>query len=143
MTELKEGTKYDGGKLRLELLPVRPLLLLADVYTRGAKKYAAENWRLGLSWSRVVGALERHVLAWKAGEQCDPQDGQHHLASVAWCALTLMEYEITHKELDDRICQRELLNAIRDGSYMQRASAVPATSDIGELQTQKRQSSIE
>jgi hypothetical protein len=28
--------------------------------------------------------------------------GQHHLASVAWCAMALIELEETHSELDDR-----------------------------------------
>jgi hypothetical protein len=33
----------------------------------------------------------------------DPEDGQHHLASVAWCAMALIELEETHPELDDRV----------------------------------------
>lgn len=97
-----EGVKDDSGKLRLDLLPVMPLFLVSDVYTRGAKKYADDNWRKGLKWRRVFGALLRHAFKWFSGERCDPEDGQHHLASVVWCALTLMEYEVTHPELDDR-----------------------------------------
>ena len=99
---LSVGVKNDAGKLRFDLLPVRPLMLLVDVYTRGAKKYADRNWEKGLQWGRVFSAMMRHAWAWWAGEKHDPVDGQHHLASVAWCALTLMEYEYTHPELDDR-----------------------------------------
>lgn len=119
-----EGRKDDQEKLRIGLIPVRPLLLLADVYTRGAKKYADDNWRKGLAWHRVFDALQRHALAWWAGEQSDPDDGQHHLASVAWCALTLMEYEITHPELDTRTCQTTQLPAIRTGKYIVKPCAV-------------------
>src|SRR5258708_39855322 len=98
---MAEGTKYDQGKLRFDLLPVKPLGLVAEVYTIGAKKYADRNWELGIQWGRVFGALLRHAFKWWGGERRDP-DGQHHLASVVWCALALMEYEETHQELDDR-----------------------------------------
>lgn len=96
------GVKHDAGKLRFDLLPVEPLRELARVYTIGAAKYADNNWRKGLAWGRVFAALMRHAWAWWGGERNDPVDGQHHLASVAWCALTLIEYERTHPELDDR-----------------------------------------
>ncbi len=94
--------KFDGGKLRFDLLPVRPLEKLVEVYTIGAAKYDAHNWRKGLEFSRVFAAICRHLFAWWRGETHDPDDGQHHLASVAWGALTLMELEQTHPELDDR-----------------------------------------
>jgi Domain of unknown function (DUF5664) len=100
--ELKEGIKFDKDKLRVDLIPVLGLLRQADVYTRGAKKYSDHNWRFGMNWSRIIGAMIRHALWFAAGEQLDPSDGQHHLSSVAWCANTLMEYEVTHPELDDR-----------------------------------------
>jgi hypothetical protein len=96
------GVKHDAGKLRFDLLPVEPLRELARVYTIGAAKYADRNWERGLAWGRVFAAMQRHAWAWWGGEQLDPVDGQHHLASVAWCALALIEYERTHVELDDR-----------------------------------------
>lgn len=83
-------------------MPVTGLLLQADVYTRGAKKYDDNNWRKGLKWSRILGAMMRHLLWYMAGEKYDPEDGQHHLSSIAWGANALMEYEFTHPELDDR-----------------------------------------
>lgn len=100
--EKKEGVKFDQDKLRVDLLPVIGLLLQSDVYTRGSKKYGDHNWRNGMKWSRIIGAMLRHLLWYMAGETYDPEDGQHHLSSVAWCANTLMEYEVTHPELDDR-----------------------------------------
>lgn len=97
-----EGVKHDAGKLRFDLLPVEPLRKIAEVYTIGAKKYADRNWEKGLSYGRVFAAMMRHAWAWWGGEKRDPVDGQHHLASVCWCAMALMEYETTHPELDDR-----------------------------------------
>ena len=96
------GKKNDQEKLRVELMPVIGLLLQADVYTRGAKKYDDHNWRKGIAWNRILGAMFRHLLWYMAGETYDPEDGQHHLSSIAWGANTLMEYEVTHPELDDR-----------------------------------------
>ena len=96
------AVKNDDGKLRFDLVPVRPFEELARVYTIGAKKYADRNWENGLSWGRVFGAMMRHAWAWWRGERHDLQDGQHHLSSVAWCAFALMEYERTHPERDDR-----------------------------------------
>lgn len=95
------GLKYDQNKLRYDLLPPVPLEELVRVYTEGAKKYSDRNWEGGLAWGRVFGALQRHAWAWWGGEQRH-ESGMHHLASVAWCALALMEYERTHPTLDDR-----------------------------------------
>lgn len=97
-----EGRKDDQGKMRFDLIPVEPLWLLAEVYTIGAKKYDDRNWEKGISWGRVFAAMMRHAWSWWRREKRDPIDGQHHLASVAWCAFALMEYERTHPELDSR-----------------------------------------
>lgn len=102
---MAEGRKYDGGKLRYDLLPIRPLAEVVKVYTLGAKKYADRNWELGIEWSRVYGALQRHANAYWGGEVLDSELGTNHLASVIWCALALMEFEQTHPELDDRKVQ--------------------------------------
>jgi hypothetical protein len=98
-----EGRKDDKGKLRYDLIPVYPLTLLAEVYTIGSIKYDDENWRQGISWKRIFAAMMRHAWNWMAGEEYDNETGQHHLASVAWCAFALIEYEKTHPEFDDRV----------------------------------------
>jgi hypothetical protein len=101
-TKIVEGTKNDNGKLRYDLIPTYPLSKLAEAYTLGAGKYDDHNWRKGFKWGRVFAALCRHAWAWWRGERDDPQDGQHHLASVAWCAFALMEYEKFGTGEDDR-----------------------------------------
>lgn len=101
-TSTEQGRKHDSGKPRWDLLPAGPLLKLVEVYTIGAAKYDDRNWENGLRWGRVFRALLSHAFKWWAGEQNDQEDGQHHLASVAWCAMALMQYEHTHPDLDDR-----------------------------------------
>lgn len=99
--DLLQRVKHDSGKLRYDLIPVHPLRLIAEVFTMGAEKYAPRNWEKGMSYSRIVGALMRHLEAWRSGETHCPEDGQHHLASVAWCCMALMEYEYTGAGTDD------------------------------------------
>lgn len=96
------GRKDDHGKLRYDLLPAVPLEKLVEVYSLGAKKYDDRNWEKGLSFSRVFAAMMRHAWKWWRGEQKDGVDGQHHLASVAWCAFALIEYEYRFSGTDDR-----------------------------------------
>ena len=98
------AAKRDAGKLRYDLIPAWPLAGLAGVYTIGANKYGDDNYLKGggLNWNRVVGAMLRHIAAWRMGESHDVEDGQHHLSSVAWCAFTLMMYEEYGLGKDDR-----------------------------------------
>lgn len=99
---LNEGVKYDQEKLRYDLIPALPLKELARVYTVGAAKYADHNWRKGMEWHRIIAALLRHLEQWRLGETIDKESKCHHLASVAWCALTLIEYELLGIGQDDR-----------------------------------------
>ena len=97
----KQAHKFDSDKLRYDLFPPS-LAEVAKVFTIGAKKYGDRNWEMGLSYGRVFGAMLRHAFAWWWGERSDPEDGQHHLSSVAWAALVLMHYENTDTGIDDR-----------------------------------------
>ena len=97
-----EAMKYDGEKVRLDLLPADPIIDIGKVLTYGARKYNPENWRKGLAWSRCYGAALRHLLAWHKGETNDPETGLNHLAHAACEILFLLEFSRTHPELDDR-----------------------------------------
>ena len=74
MTQLL-GLKKDQDKVRVELLPSAPLIMIGDVLTFGAKKYADHNWRGGFDYSRLLGANLRHILAFNDGEDLDPESG--------------------------------------------------------------------
>ena len=96
------GLKYDEDKIRTDLLPVNPIMGIAKVLTFGAKKYADRNWEKGIAWNRVYGALQRHLMAWWGGQDCDPETGLSHLSHAGCCIMFLMEFEHTHRELDNR-----------------------------------------
>ncbi len=94
--------KHDSGKARHSLIPFEVLDGLARLYTKGAEKYEARNWEKGMEWSRLYDALQRHVLAWFDGQDHCPEDGQHHLLSVLWCAAALYTYQARAVGTDDR-----------------------------------------
>ena len=97
----KTGGRKGQKIARFDLIPPEALWALAEVYGRGAQKYADRNWELGYPWSLCVGALMRHLLRWIMGERCDPETGCHHLAQVAWHAFALFTFEARQKGTDD------------------------------------------
>ena len=103
-----------GNKIqRFDLIPTRPLEAIAEVYGKGARKYADRNWEKGYKWGLSFAAMMRHAWAFWRGEEydnhkadCPPECVQHtecpHMACVAWHAIALLEFSRTHPELDDR-----------------------------------------
>lgn len=98
----QEGVKLDAGKPRYELLAPESLEGTARVLTFGATKYADRNWEKGMNWSRVFGALMRHLWAWWRGEEKDPETGESHLHHAACCIMFLQAYEARKAGEDDR-----------------------------------------
>lgn len=88
-----EGLKFDASKPRFELLSPDALLELARVATKGAEIYGDRNWELGMDWTRILGALYRHTIAWQRGEEFDPETGCHHMAAVMWNAMVLLHFQ--------------------------------------------------
>lgn len=97
-----EGRKDDQGKLRLELIPPELIEGVGSILTFGATRYGDRNWEQGMAWSRVYGALQRHLLAWQKGEPADPDTGKSHLWHAACCVAFLMAYEARGIGTDDR-----------------------------------------
>ena len=101
------GTKIE----RFALIPTYPLQWLAEMYGRGAQKYAPRNWERGYDWSLSYDALQRHATAFWSGEDLIPQNeagddptaGVPHLTAVAWHSFAMLDWSLTHPELDDRI----------------------------------------
>ncbi len=95
------GTKYDSDKSRMELLDPYAMEQLAKVLTFGAKKYAAHNWRKGISKSRLIAAALRHIFAYLGGTDKDEETGLSHIAHAMCCCMFLLGLE--HRtDLDDR-----------------------------------------
>lgn len=97
-----KGLRFNEGKIRLDLLPPFAIQEVAKVFTMGANKYAERNWERGMAWSKVLASLERHILAYKQGEDYDPESGQLHAAHITANALFLTEYYRIYPEGDNR-----------------------------------------
>lgn len=84
------GTKFDQEKVRLDLVDAEAIEGLASVLTFGAQKYDAHNWRKGISNSRLVASLLRHLFAIQRGEYIDPESGLPHIDHVGcnWMFLS-------------------------------------------------------
>jgi hypothetical protein len=99
----KKALRYDTGKPRMDLLPARPLLEIGAVAEWGARvKYPERNIEQGIEWGSLYAPLQRHLLAWWAGEDVNEESGMSHLAHAGFWILFLMEYEQTHPNLDSR-----------------------------------------
>jgi hypothetical protein len=91
------GRKFDGNKLEYGLLPPLALKATVDVLTFGAQKYERDNWKkVPDSKRRYFDALQRHLWAWKEGEQNDPESNKHHLAHAMCCLMFLYEHDIMY-----------------------------------------------
>jgi len=92
--QYETGAVRDAGsnKGRFDLLPVNALKRLAQLYERGAVKYAARNWEKGIPVERMFDSAIRHVFQALSGDQ-----SEDHLAGAAWNILGIMEYEERRK----------------------------------------------
>ncbi len=99
----RTAIKHDTGKVRMSLLSPIALFKTAKVMSDGEKEYSAHNWRDGFDWSRIADAALRHLQAWIAGMDDDPDGkGGNNLDHVACCIMMLQEFSETKPELDDR-----------------------------------------
>lgn len=111
-SEQAPGWKADAGKIRMELIPPEIMFALGSVLTFGAGKYGDRNWEAGMKWSRVFGALMRHMWCWWAGAgkssenfafgSTDDETGYSHLWHALACLVFLVTYEERKIGADDR-----------------------------------------
>lgn len=96
------GVKHDSEKPDMSLLSSIAIVKVADVMTFGKRKYSANNWRGGISYTRLLAAALRHIFSYLGGESKDPETGKSHLAHASCCLMMLLEFEETRPDLDDR-----------------------------------------
>jgi hypothetical protein len=104
-------------KTRFDLIPFRAVAEIADVLEFGAEKYSANNWCRGTRWGRYFAALCRHIFAWWAGEDRDPETGYSHLAHAGCCLLFLLEYQHHGWGEDDRFLGPDGRSFVKHDGY--------------------------
>lgn len=90
----KGGTKNDGAKPDLTLIPREAIEEMGKALTFGAKKYSRYNFREGMDISRPIAASLRHIYQFLDGEDVDEETNCVHLGNaMAGLAMALWLYK--------------------------------------------------
>ena len=114
------GVKFDTSKLRLDLIPPELEIAVAAALTYGAAKYDARNWEKGYDSGRAYAAVRRHLLAYWAGEDLDPETAIPHLWLAAAMIAILLTFEARGVGTDDRGPKVDLTQDLA-AAYVKRA----------------------
>ena len=93
------------GKPRMSTVPVAVLREIAQGMGEGATKYGFHNWRHtegGVYATVYYDAAMRHLLAWIAGEDVDPDSGINHISKAITSLVVLRDATIHDNVADDR-----------------------------------------
>lgn len=90
-------------KVPLGLLPAAGKIHGAMAMKHGAKKYGPYNWRdKKITMSIYLDAIERHLLAYRDGEDTAKDSGLNHLGHIIAGASIILDAITTGNILDDR-----------------------------------------
>jgi len=101
-TQPQKGVKFDGDKPPMALLDPDFLVGVAKVLGFGANKYASNNWRNGIEYTRLISAAYRHLTAINNGEDIDPESGLGHAYHLGCTTMFLASMLATRPDMDDR-----------------------------------------
>lgn len=128
ITDPVTGGQKGSKPERYDLIPVWPLSEVARIYGYGAQKYDEHNWRKGYDWSLSYAALQRHLNQFWAGESYDSESRVHHLASVVFHAMALMEFDNDKKGNDNRWASQP--TALSSGGTLRSSVQQPSSSQL-------------
>jgi 5'(3')-deoxyribonucleotidase len=119
---LGQGARKNEGKVKFELAESFAKLQQAQIFTKGSKKYAPNNWLQGMPWSKCYASALRHMEAWARGEDfdidpncpecqqstkenwiCTNHTGELHSALAAWNWNAITSYYKWYPQGDDRL----------------------------------------
>ncbi len=96
-------TRFGLAKPPIALIPGPALVVTAEAFGDGARKYGPANWReKPVTTSTYTSAALRHLLAWIDGEENAPDSGVHHLGHAIGCLAILIDAQAQGSLNDDR-----------------------------------------
>ena len=100
--------RFNENKIQTREIDPNFILGLGQVLTKSREKYEHFNWCKPTKLSTPMESMERHLLAFKAGEDIDPDDGLHHLLKAA-VNIMFQYYHITNNPeySDDRFFKKD------------------------------------
>ena len=96
------SARSNAGKLEWCLFPFEAAEEIVKVLTYGARKYAVGNWEKGCPWTDTYNSLLRHLVAWRSGEDYDPETKLLHLGQIGCNVVFLLMYQLKSWGKDDR-----------------------------------------
>jgi hypothetical protein len=105
------AAKFDGAKVRVDLVPAEFTYATAATLTYGAIKYEEWNWAKGLRKGRIMAALMRHAMKYLVREEIDQESGLPHTWHMAACLAMLIASEARGTAVEDR---QEAVSALEE-----------------------------
>ena len=102
------GMIFDSEQIQVDLLDTEWLEGVGRILTFGSKKYAADNWRQGISYRRLIGACFRHLFSFAQGKTTDAETGESHLLHASCCLMFLYWMTLHKPELNDFYWQKQI-----------------------------------
>ena len=112
----EQGRKYDGGKLRYDLIPVLALEDMVKGLTFGTIKYDDNNWvKVPNGRKRYLAAALRHIQEYRKGNLWDEEQNIHHLSAAMNNLSFIVEKDLRGWEDTEEqdISQEELDNYVK------------------------------
>lgn len=91
--------KDDKEKPRVSMIPTDVLMDIAKAFTYGANKYGEYNYSLGIEYTRLYDAAQRHMNSWIMGEDIDESTNHHIDHAIA--SLIMLKHQINNNKGTD------------------------------------------
>lgn len=96
------AARFNQGKLEWSLVDYDAFIPMVKVLMYGKQKYDAHNWKKGFTYTDLMNSLLRHINAFLAGEDLDPESGLPHIGHIQCNAMFLGYMMQFRPDLDDR-----------------------------------------
>lgn len=94
--------RHNDGKLQWSLVDFAALEDMVRVLMFGAKKYSPHGWKDGQKTTDIADCLLRHLTAYLAGEDTDPESGLPHTAHILCNGMFLAHMDKFRRDMDSR-----------------------------------------
>lgn len=98
--DFEAETRLTPYEPRYDLIPLKPLALLAEFY---GKHHDSEQRKTAHLWSSYYAKIQEHANRFWSGENYDPTTGTLHTVLVAYYCFELLHAYTAHPESDDRL----------------------------------------
>jgi len=94
MSQLPKSQRFNVGKIKWTLVHFKSIECMVEVLMFGAKKYAPDNWKIGLNLKEIEDSMQRHLASLIDGEIRDPESGLYHIGHIM-CNCMFWMYHYT------------------------------------------------